>query len=88
MADTLYFQASTPFAINTAYNGLRNLLYKMATEATFTIRQVESNQPEVEPAEPPAKTTERPEQRKSVRRKKKKDKEEKKKTKKPPGYFT
>ena len=56
----------------------------MATEATFTIRQVESNQPKAELAEPPAKTTERPEQRKSVRYKK----EEKKKTKKPPGCFT
>ena len=44
----------------------------MATEVTYTIRQVESNQPEVEPAESPAKTTERPEQRKSVRHKKRK----------------
>ena len=57
----------------------------MATEATFTIRQVEPNQPEVATAEPPAEVAEKPEQRKSVRRKRKKDKEEKKKTKKPPG---
>lgn len=62
----------------------------MATEATFTIRQVAQDQPVTASTEPLAETSDEPVKRKSIRDKRvkddKKDKEEKKKSKKPPGY--
>lgn len=60
---------------------------KMASPASFTIRQVAPEQPEVTVTEPPAEEpTDKSVRRRTVRDKRLKGEEEKKKTKKPPGY--
>ena len=58
---------------------------KMASPASFTIRQVAPDQPEAATAEPPADSTDKPTRRRTIRDKRLKDKEEKKKSRKPPG---
>ena len=57
----------------------------MASPASFTIRQVAPDQPEVATGEPPADSTDKPTRRRTIRDKRLKDKEEKKKSRKPPG---
>ena len=84
-----YFQAqAAPFTIPPP-RYFRNLLCgKMASPASFTIRQVGPEQPEVTVTEPPAEdSTDKPTRRRTIRDKSLKDKEEKKKSRKPPGYI-